>query len=171
MKQSRKDELLEKGWLDEEVKHAEEVLEKEEKHDAHFSKIVFWSAIIVIIFGNLIISFALVPYMIVLFDWLVYIVIIMLAGAVGFLYNLLITDIGHLERKHHLLAGIIVPVLALSNFLITVFISNDIIQNLEVKNPLHNAWLIGLVFGLAFITPYLGNRLRIYLKEKRSVPQ
>jgi len=114
-------------------------------------------------------SLILVPYLIVLTNGLLYLIIILLAGSVGFLYNLLINDVAHLEKKHHLIAGIILPVLAISNFLITVFIANNIIQELQVKNPVHNAWLVGLVFGLAFILPYLGNRITFMIKERRVV--
>ena len=55
MKEKRKMDLQEKGWNENEIKKAESILEKEEKHDTHFSKIVFWSALVVIIFANLLV--------------------------------------------------------------------------------------------------------------------
>src|SRR3989338_3225124 len=108
MRTEKKYELLEKGWKDSEIKKAEEILEKAEQNDVFFSRIVFWSVLVVIIFSNLMISLILIPFLIALDRWFLYAVVVILAGTIGFLYNFLITDISHLERRHHLLAGIIV---------------------------------------------------------------
>jgi len=169
MRTSQKNKLLEKGWLEEEIRSAEKSLDQFNRSEVQFSRMVFWSALILVIFTNLALSLILVPYLIVLTNGLLYLIIVLLAGSIGFLYNLLINDIAHIEKKHHLIAGIILPLLAISNFLITVFIANNIIQELQVKNPVHNAWLVGLVFGLAFILPYLGNRIKFMVKERKVV--
>ena len=169
MKTYRKQQLLEKGWLDDEIRHAEKSLDQLNRNEVHFSRMVFWSALILVIFTNLALSLILVPYLIVLTNGLLYLIVVLLAGSIGFLYDLLINDVAHLEKKHHLIAGIILPLLAIANFLITVVIANNIISELEVHNPLHNAWLVGLVFAMAFILPYLGNRIKFMLKEKRIV--
>ncbi|MEW5896157.1 MAG: hypothetical protein AB1668_00560 [Nanoarchaeota archaeon] len=161
MKEEKKLELLHKGWKEEEVKHAEEMLEKVQKHDIFFSKMVFWSALVVIVFANLLVSLILVPFLIVLNEWMLYVITAVLAGTVGFLYNFLITDIGLLEKKHHRIASIIVPILALGNMLITVFVSNHFIAKLNfVDNPQHNPLLLGIVFGAAFILPYVVMQVR-----------
>lgn len=161
MKQEKKQELLHKGWKDEEIKHAEELLEKVQKHDVFFSKMVFWSALVVIIFANLLVSLILIPFLIVLDKWVLYVIVAVLAGTMGFLYNFLITDIGLLEKKHHRTASIIVPILALGNMLITVVIANHFIAKLNfVNNSQHNPLLLGIVFGAAFILPYVISQVR-----------
>lgn len=156
----KKEELLRKGWAAEEIEKAEAILERTRSHDLHFSKITFWSALVVIIFANLLVSLILIPFLIVLNKWILYFTVVVLAGVIGFLYNLLVMDIGHLEKKHHFLAGIIVPVLALVNMIAMVLISNSFIAELKVQNLPHNPWIIGLVFALAFIAPYLIERIR-----------
>lgn len=168
MKHHRKLELKEKGWSEAEIKHAESLLERDEKIDLHFSKMVFWSALVVIIFANLLISLILIPFLIVLNQLVLYSLIILLAGTIGFLYNFLITDIGHLERKHHVWAGIVVPLIALMNMIIMVFVSNRFITDLQINNPLHNAWLTALIFAVAFIIPYFFDKLRNIIHERRK---
>lgn len=163
MKNERKNQLREKGWQEEEIKKAEAILEKAEYHDVFFSKIVFWSALVVIIFANLLISLILIPFLVALGQWFLYAIIVILAGTVGFLYNFLITDIGHLEKKHHILAGIIVPVLALGNMVVMVLVTNKFTKAVNISN-LHNPWLVGGVFAIAFILPYIVDRIRIGLK-------
>jgi hypothetical protein len=159
MKTHQKLELQEKGWSNEEIIKAENVLEKEEKHDLHFSKIVFWSALIVIIFANLVVSLILIPFLIVLNKGILYAIIVILAGTVGFLYNFLIMDIGHLQKKHHLLAGILIPILALANMVVMVITANQFIKNIKINNVQHNPWIIAVVFAVAFILPYLLDKL------------
>jgi len=160
MKKHRPLRLAERGWNETQIRRAETILNRAEPHDIFFSKIVFWSAILLIIFANLLVSLILIPFLIVFSNWILYSIIILLAGAIGFLYNYLITDIGHLERKHHVAASIIIPLLALANMIVMIYISNRFIQDLKVKNPLHDPWLISIIFVLAFILPFLIDQMR-----------
>jgi hypothetical protein len=154
MKHHRKRDLLNKGWQEHEIDHAEKIIDRKDANDIHFARVVFWSALIVVIFGNLIVSLVLIPFLIVLNSFTLYAAIILLAGSVGFLYNLLITDIQHLERKHHITAGILIPLLAIMNMIIMVITANRLITAVDVKNPLHNPFLAGVVFAIAFLIPY-----------------
>ena len=163
MKVERKLNLRHKGWKEHEIQKAESILDKARPHDVHFSKMVFWSAIVVTIFGNLLVSLILIPFMIVLNKWLLYSIIIILAGTLGFLYNFLITDINHLEKKHHISAGIIVPLIAIANMVAMVFFSNNFIAELtasgKLQNTSHNPWIIAILFAIVFILPTLISKL------------
>ena len=92
MKHSRKIELSGKGWSEEEIHHAEKTLERADLQDVHFSKIVFWSALIVIIFANIIISLIFIPFLVAFKSTILFAVIILMGGLIGFLYNFLIVD-------------------------------------------------------------------------------
>jgi hypothetical protein len=160
MKKEFKKKLVDKGWLNREIVKAERILEKNDKHDVFFSKIVFWSALVVIIFANLTVSLILIPFLIVFQKWILYSIVVILAGSVGFLYNLLINDIGHLESKHHILASVLIPLLATANVVIMVIVSNSLIKNVKSITQQHNPWMVSIIFAVAFITPYLIERLR-----------
>lgn len=164
---TRKLNLQQKGWSDAEIKRAEAALAKTERYDLHFSKIVFWSALLVIIFANVIVSLILVPFLIVLNNAFLYFIVVVLGGVIGFLYNFLITNIGHLERKHHLLAGIIIPLIGLINMVAVVILSNNFITNLQINNPVHNPWLIALVFAIALMLPAAVNTVLGAVSKKR----
>ena len=137
----------------------EGIISRAKKFESHNSKIIFWSALMVAIFGNIIVSLILIPFMIVLTPTLLYITIGLLSASLGFLYNLLITDIGHLEKKHHISAGIILPLLAIGNMLVVVLIANQFIADLQVANEPHNPLILGTVFAVFFILPYVLSRL------------
>jgi uncharacterized membrane protein len=168
MKHKKKLELVEKGWSDSEIKNAENVLERSESQDIYFSKMVFWSALLVIIIGNIVVSLILIPFLIVLDKVILYSLVIVLGGVIGFLYNFLITDIGLLEKKHHRLASIIIPLLALANMIMMVVLSNQFIEELAVKTNPHNPWVTALVFAGAFILPYIIDQIRLYLQGSRK---
>ena len=168
MKQQQRSYLLKKGWTIREITRVESTMEKKGWHDVHFSKIVFWSALIVIVFANVIVSLVMIPFLIVLDSWILLSIIVLLAGMIGFLYNFLITDIGHLEHKHHLAATIIVPIVALINLFIVVITSNSLIGQLGVEKSQNNPWLIAIVFAVAFTIPAAGGYLRRIMESKKA---
>lgn len=147
--------LQRKGWNERELAKAERLVNLPCQHDTHFSKIVFWSALIVIIFANLIVSLALIPFLLVFHGVILYSIIALLAGSIGFLYKLLITDIGHLEQKHHLWASLIVPLVAAANLIVVVLIANQFIKEVENASAVQNPWLIAAVFSVVLVIPYL----------------
>lgn len=152
--------LKQKGWNEREIAKAERLVNVPRPHDTHFSKIVFWSALVVIIFANFIASLVLIPFLIVFHDVLLYSIIILLAGSIGFLYKLLITDIGHLEQKHHIWASIIIPLIAAANMIVVVLVANQFIAEVEDASALQNPWLIAATFSIVLIIPYLLHLLR-----------
>ena len=165
MKNYRKEELMQKGWAREEIKKAEEVLDRANIHDIFFSKMVFWSALVVIIFANLLVSLLLIPFLIALNSIVLYSIVALLALTIGFLYNFLITDIGLLEKKHHRIASIIVPILGIANVIAMVLVSNKFIESLKLNNLPHNPWILGGIFGAAFVVPYIVDQIRRSLRE------
>jgi len=151
----KKEKLRMKGWTEEEIIKAEHSLETELKHDAHFSKIVFWTSLVIVIIANILVSLMLIPFLIVLNKIILYSIVVILAGVIGFLYTFLIRDIGHLDKKHHVLAGIIIPIIALANVFVMVVASNQFIKDVQAENGPHSPWLTGIVFAVVFIIPYL----------------
>src|SRR3989344_2868545 len=147
--------LQKKGWNEREIARAERFVNVPRPYDTHFSKIVFCSALIVIIFANFIVSLVLIPFLLVFHDALLYSIIVLLAGTIGFLYKHLITDIGHLEQKHHIWASILIPLIAAANMIVVVFIANEFITKMETVSDLQNPWLIAAVFSLVLIVPYV----------------
>jgi len=165
MKPQRKDELRQKGWREEDLLKAEAILDKTTKHDIFFSKIVFWSALLVIIFANLLVSIILIPFLITLYDLVLYAIVAVLGLVIGFLYNFLITNIGLLETKHHRAASIIIPIIAVGNVVVMVLTANKFIENIQINNQPHNPWIVAAVFGGAFILPYIVDQIRMAFQK------
>lgn len=160
MKPEHQAHLEKRGWNAAEIHHAQQILEQPRKHDMHFSLIVFWSALLVAIIANIVVSLVLIPFLVVLQGWVLHSVVVLLALVMGSLYKYLITDIGHLEKKHHHIASVVLPVLAFANLVVMVFVSRQFVTAAGVENVLPNPWIIGLVFAVSFILPYLVSVVR-----------
>ncbi len=147
-----RERLLRKGWPEAEVRRVEAALKGYEKENIFFSRIAFWTALIVIVIANLIVSLVLIPFLVFLKSWALYSIVAVLGILVGFVYNFLITDIQHLRWHHHLLGGIILPIIALVNMIIVVLVSNRYVEKSLLTQD-NSPWLIGGIFAVAFILP------------------
>ena len=136
-------------------------LKKDEKISRKMSKIVYWLALLVTIIGNLVISAALIPFLIALKDVQIYLIIIILAIAFGLLFDLLLRDIEHLDFRHHIIAVIFIPGMAILNLFIITELSNRLIEILKVVNVEHDPIRISLIYATVFMIPYIITRIRI----------
>lgn len=144
---------------------AQDIALHHENHDRFISRVVFWTSIIVVALANIISAAILIPIIAAISGWSFYIILSTLAVVMGFLYNLLLIDIAHLERSHHLFARVIIPVIAAVNVGALVSIANIFASALslgEIRNP----FAIGIVYGFAFILPYLIDQFRISRNQK-----
>ena len=152
-----KKRLLEKGWSKKDVDKTLKIVKqaKKEKHPSllFMDKALYWVALVIAVLGNIIISIALIPSLIALKSFLLFLVVIVLGLSFGFLFELLIRSIEHLEAKHHLFLGILIPIIALINFITITSVSNNLEKIFKINNP-HNPYIIGIVYATAFILPF-----------------
>ncbi|MCH8328870.1 MAG: hypothetical protein IIB81_00580 [Nanoarchaeota archaeon] len=159
-----KNRLIEKGWNKRDVSKTIKIIEraKKNKHPQIkiLDKFVYWFSLLIAIIGNLIISISLIPVLLALKGLQLYLVIITLGLAFGLLFELLIRSIEHLETKHHILLGIMIPVIAVINFII---ISNNMKKLIGIENP-QNPIIVGSVYAITFILPYIV--YQVFLKDR-----
>jgi len=134
---------------------------KEDKEILTMNKLVYWLALLVTIIGNLIISAALIPFLIVLKDVQLYLIIVVLGIAFGLLFDLLLRDIKNIDFKHHVIAAIFIPGIAIVNLFIITKLANRLIEMLNVVNVEHNPIIISIVYAVAFILPYALSKVKI----------
>jgi len=159
-----KNYLVEKGWKKSDINKTIKIIEraKKNKHPQIkvLDKFVYWFSLLIAIIGNLIISISLIPVLIVLQGLKLYLVIIALGLAFGLLFELLIRTIENLEIKHHLFLGTIIPIISIINFII---ISNNMKELIGIESQ-HNPIIIGAVYAIAFILPYIS--YQVFLKNR-----
>src|SRR3989344_1677481 len=131
---------------------------------ASLNRIVYCTALLVAIVGNVVISAALVPFLIVLRDFPLTLVIFTLGLTFGMLFNQLIRDIEFVDRAHHVIAGIFIPGLAVVNIFIMTRLANHFITLFQVQNAAHSPLVVSVNYLVAFVLPLF---VRIIIRAKK----
>lgn len=159
-----------KRWTDKEIEKTLKIIEKAKEEKPKGIKFldaaVYWGVLIVAIIGNLILSIILIPFMLVLKHFILYIIIILIAFIFGLFFDLLLREIEQIDYKHHIIAGLFIPALAIINVFYMTRFSNYLTETIQLNN-IHNPLIVGCVYTIAFITPYLFYRIT---KKNISVP-
>ena len=124
-------------------------------------KIIYWTSLLVLLICNFIISMVLIPFILVLSSFKFYILIILLGFIFGFLFNILINDIEHIELKHHAFAIILIPLVAVVNIFLMLGLANSFAKLLKIYTY-HDAVLPALVYSIVFVLPYIFSVVKRY---------
>lgn len=160
MRKELQEELKRKGWTEEEISDTRNAIDRKEIEDKsramhHMDKLVFWISFLVIIFGNLIISIFLIPFLLV-FDVIVLdILVIILALSFGSLFTLLIDSMRNLRKRHHIFAATIIPSSSVVLMFIIVNATNNIGEFIGFTTVREDPIMISILYAIAFVTPYL----------------
>ena len=156
--------LIEKGWKKSDINKTLKIIEKakESKHPKIklLDKAVYWLSLLLAIIGNFVISLALIPELLVLEGLQLYLITATLGVSFGMLFELLVRTIENLKARHHLLLSIIIPLLAVINF---VIVSINMKRLVGIDNP-QNPVIVGIVYALSFILPY--SAYQLFVKNK-----
>ena len=169
MPKSKEELLREKGWEEKDIKRALEIIESRKTLDKSksldsMSRTVYWTALIITIVGNFLIGVVLVPFLLGLAQFQLYIVIATLALAFGFLFNLLINDIEQVDNKHRIVAGVFIPAIAIITIYVITSLTNDLSRITGIINP-HNPLVVSIVYVAAFTTPYIIGKIIEMIKK------
>ncbi|MGB9748392.1 MAG: hypothetical protein ACP5OZ_00415 [Candidatus Woesearchaeota archaeon] len=164
---STAERLRAKGWSDEEIARALEILNSEPKTNIPvFYKVLYWVALIAAIVGNTFVAIILVPLLILLQKkaiLLVILLIIVLSLSFGALFNSLLKEIESLSKKTYVITNIFLPTLAFLNMFFISNLSNFIISRFELKN-IQNPSNLALFYGFLFLSPFLISKVRETIK-------
>lgn len=155
-----KHRLKSRGWSEDEIDKVVHTLYDDEKRAKHHTysfyanRILYWTSLLVLLICNFAISMFLIPFLLVLKTTFVFVIVAVLGLIFGFLFNLLVTDIEHLEKKHHFFAAIFIPLVSIVNVFIMVSLSNAVATFFNMFLH-HNPFTLGIVYVVAFLAPYL----------------
>jgi hypothetical protein len=150
--------LREKGWKEEEIEHALDVMGSGEARTPSApqrgsSPVLYWLTLLISIIGNFLIAVAIIPFLIVLSDAQLYFVMAVLALSFGAMFNFLINTMEHLDPSHHVVAGVFIPALAAITVFVMVNVSNRLSEFFQ-SPIIHNPVWVALLYVLFFSAPY-----------------
>jgi uncharacterized membrane protein len=156
--------LKEKGWTRAEIKDTERILSKGNESSRKTQIMLYWFIVFAMVILTLLISLWLIPFFMVLEGVLVFIILFLLGISFGAMFNNLIIHLEHLERKHYIIAGLIIPFVAIASLFIIIKAATytSAILNIPVRqDPIEDS----LFYVAGFLLPYIYGLL--YRKERR----
>ena len=114
--------------------------------------VTYWTGLVVITTCNLFAGMFLIPFLLILPQWPMYLLVVSIALVFGLLFNLIIRDID-IEKHHHILAVTFIPIITIINLFLMTAVANklDVILNLSVE---HSPYVISLLYAVVFLLPY-----------------
>lgn len=150
--------LEKKGWGKKDIENAVGVIHNAKQlktpETRFLEKRIYWILLAVILAANFAVSIGLLPVLIAIKGAFLYFIIAILGIVFGLLFELAIRSIEHLEKKHHLILAVFIPVIALANLFVVNNISNNVMESLNLKNT-HNSVIIASVYAASFVMPYI----------------
>ena len=164
--------LEKKGWKNKEIINTVNIIRKAKhnktQENLFLEKRIYWILLVIIIAANFAVSVALIPILMALKGIFLYFVIITLGIVFGLLFELVIRSIEHLEKQHHQLLAVLIPLIALVNAFVISKISNNLTSTLGFAN-VHNEIAVAVVYAASFVLPYIIYRfvfkIEYYAKE------
>src|SRR3989344_2684904 len=101
--------VVAENWAEHMIQRAERAVEMRSAQYTLRHKIVFWTSIIVIVKINLAMAAVLIPFLAAFNTFFFDGVILLSALIVGVCYDFLLSNVAHLEKGHHFLAVVLVP--------------------------------------------------------------
>ncbi|MBL7055870.1 hypothetical protein ISS07_03085 [Candidatus Woesearchaeota archaeon] len=153
-----KKHLESKGWKKSEINKTIKIIEhaKANKHPhiKFLDKTVYWFSLFIAVIGNTVIALTLIPFLLVLNGFYLYLIIVFLGVSFGLLFELLIRTLENLEKKHHAVLSILIPVIAIINIFIITSYANNLEEVINLNNK-QNPYLVGLTYAASFMLPYI----------------
>jgi len=164
------DRLRNKGWNEQDITHAMEIIEQAKLQKPSklrfLDSIIYWIVLFVALIGNFIISIILIPFMLAMEGIRLIFIIGVIGFAFGAFFDLIISDLKNLQNKQVIIAGVFLPILALINVSLMTEFANYIQKTLGILNAQHNPIVISIVYVFAFMMPYLIKGVMTIIKKK-----
>ena len=151
-------DLLAKGYTPKEAQRTLEIIRYAKLNKSprikSLESFIYWALLLITIVGNLVITILLIPFLLAFKKAPLYITIVLLAAMFGFLFDLLIRDLEHIEHKHHIVAWAFIPALAIISTYYMVSFMNYTTETLKLPFQLHSPILISATYVVSFTIPY-----------------
>lgn len=159
--------LRQKGWTQEEIAQTLSIMKQSRERRSWLmswlNRMVFWGALLLLIFGNMLISVVLIPFMLISPPILLYPGLFIIGVTFGSLYTLVIHDIGKIEDTPKIMPELFIPAIALINVYIITVLSNQLALILNLKPGVHAPIFVAVAYVSGFVVPLLYSKKRAVL--------
>jgi len=164
--QLQEQNLRKKGWSEEEIEHAREILVRaeEKKHPKKIllEKALYWVMLLIIVIGTIIGAWVIEPILLVTNTGQAVVAVVVFGLLFGSLATILFRDIEELQIHHHIISSLIIPLTAIITSIILTKQAARITAAISLE-AIHNPLLLGIAYSIGALLPYL-----IFITVKRK---
>ncbi len=117
------------------------------------NKLTYWMALMVLVTCNFVVSVVLIPFLIILETVPLYAIVITFGVMFGSLFKLIYSTIESVDNLKSA-ATFFIPSIAIINIAVIATIANEMNELLLLQSG-HNPAVLGLIYALAFISPFI----------------
>jgi len=149
--------LREKGWSEEDIKHAKDVISQaeEKKHPKikFLEKTIEWIILITVVLASIVGAWLIKPLLFILTQTQALIAIAITGTAYGLFASVIIKQIEQIETHHHLIILSTVPIISI---ITSVVITKQVQTVIDAANMglEHNPYWLGIVYAIFSLIPY-----------------
>jgi hypothetical protein len=152
-----KKSLQKKGWQQHHIDRAVATLQHshhvKSSHVKFLDGLIYWFALLLAVFGNFIISIALIPVFVVFTKTWLLITLTVVALAFGYLLDIMIREIEHLQKNHLIIPELFIPAIGIINIYVITKLANTYSIILQTGTN-HDPWTTSIAFVIAFSVPH-----------------
>lgn len=150
--------LIQRGWTPEEAAHTRELLAREKYLSSRreTQPALYWGAVGILSIANALIGLLLVPVLVVAAPIYTALILFIIGGIIGVFFHVVINDIEHIDRRHRMLAHIIIPLTAVVTIFVMTAMANAAAARFQLAGHQEPFWMI-ISYVVAFLLPSLAS--------------
>jgi len=166
------EKLKKKKWPTKEIEKTAQILyqakQKQTPTQQLFNILTYWTALILAIIGNFIVSVVMVPLLIALSGPALYFTLFFVGVSFGALIYTVIRMAEAIDPKKNLIAGMMIISLAIINIYMITQLSNRLELIMGIA-PLHKPIFVISAYAIGYITPYLFFLIKDHLNKRQNL--
>lgn len=165
--------LQKKNWSKKDKEHFARMLYRGESKKSFMSRFLYavnyWLILFIILIGNVVLSFVLVPLFIIADELTLSFFLIVLGLAFGLFTDLIIYHIENVREQYYAMIIGFLPILVMANVFIVTMGSNLWAGIMNIPSGIHSPVFVSLLYGISYMLPFFYRLYKLYGVRREAV--
>ena len=139
---------------------------KHSNYAKHSQKVLNSITLVVIALASVITTILTMPFILFFQSYLMYAFVLLIGLVFGFIFSFMVTDLKHLEKKGHLLLSLVIPIIAVVNIIIMIYMLRHLALRFDLILE-HDPIILASLYLLGYVIPYLFFSLVAYVRQEK----
>jgi len=150
--------VLKKRWSHEDIEDTIRILQRGEDnrstHSRFFSHLNYYLLLLIIVFGNVAVALAIVPFFLIANDAITILVLIVLGGLLGLFTDTLTFQLEKVGIRYYILVSTVFPFIIGALLFFATRMSNRLAVLLDMPAGVHSPLIMTLAYVIPFLIPF-----------------